>query len=67
MREELGAGGEGGHRAFRNESLEEQRENVQQVNGRGRRRKKQKLEAEGKLDQRKTNWALMRSRLPSAL
>ena len=67
MREELGAGGEGGHRAFRNESLEEQRENVQQVNGRGRRRKKQKLEAEGKLDQRKTNWAPMRSRLPSAL
>ena len=67
MREELGAGGEGGHRAFRNESLEEQRENVQQVNGRERRRKKQKLEAEGKLDQRKTNWAPMRSRLPSAL
>ena len=30
MKEELGAGDEVGHRAFQNDSLEEQRENVQQ-------------------------------------
>ena len=67
MKEELGAGDEVGHRAFQNDSLEEQRENIQQVNERGRRETKQKLEAEGKLDQRKTNWAPMLSGPLSAL
>lgn len=39
MREELGAGAEGGGRAFQNKSLGKQKENIHQVEEKGRRRK----------------------------
>ena len=50
MREELGAGEEGGGRAFQNKSLGKQKENVHQVEEKGRRGAKQKLEVDGILD-----------------